>query len=654
MTDSIRHRGPDDEGYVVFGHGDRKPVIMGGVDTPDACYKENLAYSPHISTTDIPDFAPQLLLGHRRLSILDLSSTGHQPMCSPDQRYWIVYNGEIYNYRELRQELEQYGFSFISQTDTEVILAAYQKWGSACLDHFNGMFSFLIYDHQKRRLFAARDRFGIKPLYYRVSSLGIAFASEIKQFTVFSDWQAKLNGQRAYDFLNWNIIDHTSETLFAGVFQLRGGEMLELDISQICDYHAQCIENKPLSVKRWYQLEAKQFLGDGAVAAEEFKELLMDSVGLRLRSDVPVGSCLSGGLDSSSIVCIINSILNDKNSSELQKTFSSCSEDERFDERKYIEHVTAKTQVDSHYAFPEADELFSHLYSLVWHQDEPFGSTSIYAQWGVFKLAAENNVKVMLDGQGADELLAGYKPYFASRYARLFKQGHWITLMREVQAAKQYYGNSQLQALQYIAYILLPDSLRQQLLQLSGREQLEPNWINLSRLNAQPINPFLKLGNKTDSIRALSYAQVTATNLPMLLHWEDRNSMAHSVEARVPFLDYRLVEFTLGLPDEFKLSAGITKRVLREAMVGLLPVDIQNRKDKMGFLTAEQEWMTKQCPAVFKKYVEEAIAATAGILTNNAHEQANAVIDNKKPFSYLPWRVISFGNWVKRFNVVLS
>ena len=654
MTKVIRYRGPDDEGYALFSTEKNISLALGGEDTLQNCYSSNFPYKP-IGSIDASSMSHvAFALGHRRLSVIDLSVSGHQPMCSPDSRYWIVYNGEVYNYRELRLELEQTGYGFLSHSDTEVIIAAYQKWGKECLSRFNGMFAFLIYDSKEHRLFVARDRFGVKPLYYRVSSCGIAFASEIKQFTVLPDWQAKLNGQRVYDFLNWNVIDHTAETLFDGVFQLRGGEMLELELKQVVSAAANNTLSRLLPVTKWYQLQPAGFTQNRAAAVETFKNLLFDAVRLRLRSDVQIGSCLSGGVDSSSIVCIMHAILVGQNSVELQKTFSACSDDKRFDERQFIEKVVAETRVESHYVFPEVDDLFSMLNNISWHQDEPFGSTSIYAQWCVFKSATNSKVKVMLDGQGADELLGGYKPYFASRYAGLLKHGHWLKLWREVRAAKHYYGRSEFEAFQYIAYILLPYFLRQGLLQLSGREQLNPDWLNLSALGAQPSNPLVMLGNKSDSVQALSYAQLTATSLPMLLHWEDRNSMAHSVEARLPFLDYRLVEFALGLSEDYKISEGITKRILRDAMTGLLPVNVQNRKDKMGFVTAEREWMTKQEPDRFKQYIREAMVLSNCILTNKARERAFAIIDGYKPFNHLPWRIISLGNWMRTYNITMN
>jgi len=267
-------------------------------------------------------------LGHRRLSILDISPYGHQPLCDSSSRYWIVFNGEVYNYKEIRDELEALGHLFVSGTDTEVILNAYKQWGKDCLNHFNGMWAFIIFDTKNGNLFVSRDRFGVKPLYYWYSPEGfLAFASEIKEFTVLPGWKAKLNGSRAYDFLvsEAGLANHTSETLFQDVYQLRGGEAVEVQVSTL---------STKLPIYRWYDLKINKFDITFEEAEKEFLELFQDAIRIRLRSDVPVGSCLSGGLDSSSIVCIVNDILKEEKLEEIKQTFSVCSDVEVFDERK--------------------------------------------------------------------------------------------------------------------------------------------------------------------------------------------------------------------------------------------------------------------------------------------------------------------------------
>lgn len=652
MTDIIRHRGPDDEGFVLFQELSTMPRVCGGQDTPDDAYQASIAYAPKEKLSSLGDYPVTLALGHRRLSIVDLSPLGHQPMSSADGRYWIVFNGEVYNHIELRAELEKVGYQFISYSDTEVIIAAYREWGKECLSRFNGMFAFLIYDREQCTLFVARDRFGVKPLYYRVSENGIAFASEIKQFTVLPDWQARMNGQRVYDFLNWGITDHTDETLFAGVFQLRGGEVLELKVRNHGIDQGGLSAGRRLPAYRWYQLSGEPFSGSIKDAAEEFRVRFTDAVRLHLRADVPVGSCLSGGLDSSSIVCIMNRILQENDAHALQKTFSACADIKRFDEREFIDDVVRHTGVEGHYVYPDLANLFSTCEAITWHQDEPFGSTSIYAQWEVFKLAAQNGVKVMLDGQGADEQLAGYHPYFGIRLARLFRTGHWLEFCREMWAIREVHGYSTRWVIQQALNNLLPEAVRQPLRKLVGKPTVAmTNWLNMKALGAKAGDPFRKSSAKIGSVMELSHAQLTASNLQMLLHWEDRDSMAHSIESRVPFLDYRLVEFVLGLPEEFKISNGITKRVLREGMQGILPETIRNRMDKLGFVTPEEVWLREHSPDQFRRALREAVDFSRGVLNENANLLLEKMISGDAPFNFLIWRLISFGAWMRVFSV---
>jgi asparagine synthase (glutamine-hydrolysing) len=651
-TRLVAHRGPDDEGYVLFSAGLEAILVAGGDDTPDACYRYDAPYAPR-TVLDLAAATPALVaIGHRRLSIIDVSAAGHQPLCSADGRYWIIYNGEIYNYIELRRELGALGYAFRTQTDTEVMLAAYDRWGSDCLHRFNGMFSFVILDRTARRLFAARDRFGVKPLYYWISPEGlITFASEIKQFAVLPGWKPRVNGQRTYDFINWALLDHTDETLFDGVFQLRGGEALVLELGGN-SFPAAKSRNR-LPVYRWYELQPRVFDGSLASAGEEFRRLLTDSVRLRLRADVPVGTCLSGGLDSSSIVCVMNGLLrdHDAHAHAQQNTFSACSTVRRFDERDYIDEVIRHTGITAHYVYPRIDELFPAVDRITWHQDEPFGSTSIYAQWHVFGLAAASGVKVILDGQGADEQLAGYHNYFAPRFGSLFRGLRWVRLARELRKTAHLHGQSVQWGARYALNNILPEWLRQPLRRLIKQSFANPVWLDMDRLGAEPRDPYLASGSaRSHSVRVMSLTQLTAASLPMLLHWEDRDSMAHSIEARVPFLDYRLVEFVLGLPDEYKIADGMTKRVLREGMRGVLPERVRTRIDKMGFVTPEETWLREDSPDRFRTALAESVELSGGIISPRVLELLERVISGREPFSFLIWRCISFGRWLKVFH----
>lgn len=590
----------------------------------------------------------RVVFGHRRLSIVDLTEAGAQPMHYRD-RYVITYNGEIYNYVELRQELETLGHVFHSGTDTEVILAAYAEWGEACLQRFNGMWAFAIFDRGAGQLFLARDRFGVKPLYLWQSPQGfVAFASEIKQFTVLPGWQARLNHQRAYDFLAWAALDHTEETLFAGVRQLRGGQCLRLHVSEMDTTGGVAA----LPVRTWYSLPVAPFAGDAAAAVTQFRALLEDAVRLRLRADVPVGSCLSGGLDSSSIVCLMSRLLQQESANNQQKTFTYRDALQRYDEWQFAEAIVTTTGVEACQIYASSGGIFDVLDQLIWHQDEPFSTTSIYAQWRVFENAADSRVTVMLDGQGADELLAGYRTFIGPYLGRLLRSGRWVQLISEANAIAKVQGLPLLRLLLILGDTLLPEGMRRILRGLLGRS-MAPGWLALSKLKADVSDPFRSVASAHLSLTGQSRAQLTATNLQMLLHWEDRNSMAHSIEARVPFLDYRLVEFALGLPDEMKLSSGFTKHVLREAMKGRVPEAVRMRTDKMGFITAEEVWVRQDYSDAFRQALREAVNAAQGILRPAVLDELEEIIAGTRPFSSVLWRQICFGLWMKKFSVAL-
>ncbi len=563
-----------------------------------------------------------------------------------------MYNGEIYNYLEIRSELEACGYRFNSSTDTEVLLAAYTHWGSECLHHFNGMWAFVIYDTQEQKFFIARDRFGVKPLYYWFSSQGfLAIASEIKAFTVLPGWNPRVNGPRVYDYLVSNLLDHTSETLFTGVYQLLGGEAAEFCVGDL---------DTVLPVYRWYHLEPGRFSGTFDEAVTEFKRLLQDSVRLRLRSDVPGGSCLSGGLDSSSIVCLANDLLAREQREDFQKTFSACSDVKRYDEREYIDEVVNARNIEAHYTYPSFRGLLEQLDEIIWHQDEPFKTTSIYAQWQVFQLAADHGVKVLLDGQGADEQLCGYLWFLGCRYADQFHNMEWTRLWRDIKAVKSRHGLSELQSLSMMGYYLLPSFIRQIVQPYAMADRVRPSWTN-----AHILSTCCEPKRRTDRLSLMQSASLTTTqstalaqmlcvSLPSLLHWEDRNSMAHSVESRVPFLDYRLVEHVMSLPEEFRIHEGVTKRVLREAMRGILPGRVRMRMDKLGFCTAEEHWIRHEDPKIFRQLLKEAAQDSKGILKSETLDKLDQMITGEEPINTFLWRWIFFGRWMRIFNVQVT
>lgn len=647
MTGLIKHRGPDDEGYAFFD-GRRSWVCAGGA-THAALQGSGLGWAPQCAVDGLEAHA-RVGLGHRRLAIVDTSPLGHQPMSYAEGRYWIIFNGEVYNHIELGIELDALGHRFKTHSDTEVILAAYAQWGHGCLDRFNGMWAMVIFDREAQTLFVARDRFGVKPLYYSVDEGGlIAFASEIKQFLAMPGWRARLNFQRAWDFLVWNVSDHTDETLFRGVHQVPAGHYMLLPL------RAPVAESDPsgrIPSTRWYSLREEQYQGSFEEASDRLLELLADSVRVRLRADVPVGSCLSGGLDSSALTCLMHQ-QSGMGRSGNRWAFSACSDVGLVDESAWIDRVVQHTGVSSRRVIPEVEGLFAELPELAWVQDEPFGSSSIYAQWCVFRLAGETGVKVILDGQGADEQLAGYHGFMAPALLQNLRRAQLCDFVAELRALHWRLGYSYPHIGQRLGDLVLPEWLRQPLRRWAGRTSSASNaWLENRLFERQGIDRNAGAPHRHGSVRSLSRDLVSSRHLPMLLRWEDRNSMAHGVESRVPFLDYRLVEFSLSLPDEFKLRRGLTKRVLRSAMKGILPEAVRRRTDKIGFATPEQVWFLQRAPDAFRSALSDAAEQSRGVLRPQAVGHFDECAANM-PAAKLSecWRMISFGQWMERFSV---
>ncbi len=462
----------------------------------------------------------------------------------------------------------------------------------------------------------------------------MAIASEIKQFTKTPWWQFKPNGQRCYDFLNWGVLDHTSETMFNDILQLQGGHYFFFTVESI----AYAVP-KPM---QWYQLKEKPFKGTFGEACEQYKAILTDSIRLRLHADVEVGSCLSGGLDSSSIVCIAEGLL--KNSKHTLKTFTAGSEHPKHDETDYVRAVIEKIKVDPHFIIPESSSLFKMLPDLVWHQDEPFISTSIFAQWEVFNLVKENRIKVMLDGQGADECLGGYHGFFANHLFDLLRSFKWKKLALEYIHTKK--RHPQLSLFMMLANKIAPTGMQQHFRKILGRKSIHSGWINTNAMLAKPSTPY----PPSPSFSEQSRQQLFVSSVPMLLHFEDRNSMAHSIESRTPFLDYRLVEFTFNCPTEYKVSKGETKRILRNALKDTLPKKVLERHDKMGFLTAEELWFKTQSPKQLLDGIKKAIDLSMNMLSPKLIHQTHEMLEGKRAFDYSFWRALCFGAWLERFN----
>lgn len=593
--------------------------------------------------------AGPLRLEHWRLSILDLSEAGAQPMSYGDGRFWVVLNGEIFNYLEIREELEARGYRFVSRSDTEVLLASWVCWRDACLEKFNGMFAFALYDAHARRLFAARDRFGVKPLYVVNAPEGFALASEIKQVAGLPFLERRIAPQRAYEFLAYGMLDHTAETLFRGVRQLQGEESVLLDL-------ARWRPGNDLPVRRWYTLRPRPWKGGRQEAAEAYGALLRDSVRLRLRSDVTVGSCLSGGMDSSAIVCLMHDLLRGE-ATGAQRTFSSCFDDPRFDERRFIQCVVEKTGVHPGYVFPSAEGLFAQLEDLVWHQDEPFASTSVFAQSCVFHAARDAGVKVMLDGQGGDEQLASYPLFATSFLLDAFAKGRFAELSRRADHFRRAHGLGWRNLLKQGVALYAPSWL-DGLIRHGLRSSAVPEWLSadgwraLGIRVAKPWTVAAQARPGEDRVQQLSRVMIARNNLPMLLHWEDRNSMRFGVEARVPFMDYRVVEMALGFPAEFKIEGNQTKIPLRKALAHLIPQPVLDRTDKMGFVTPESVWMRETATDAFRRRIEDALGCFPDLFhASIVRERFATTHAGATPYSLNFWKLLCFGVWAKRFQM---
>lgn len=621
----IAYRGPDGQGFAWFNTNNSKErfVSLNAKILPDASALQRMT----------------MALGHRRLAIIDLSSSGLQPMTNEDETLWIVFNGEIYNFIELRVELERAGHSFHSQSDTEVILHAYEQWGEDCVNHFVGMWAFAIVDLKRSRLFCSRDRFGIKPFYYYHDGRRFAFGSEIKQLLCFPFVARQVNEKSVYEYLAHEALDWGEETFFNGVYKLLPGynltlNLLDTSLSKTHYYTPNFTINNDITLTE---------------AAQEFLCRLTDSVRLHLRSDVKVGSCLSGGLDSSAIVCLMNQLLADEGKSDIQYTFTSHFDEKEANELEYTQEVINATQVKAHFTYPTPNELAEDIESLVWHQDEPFNSTSIFAQWSVFKLIHQHRVKVVLDGQGADEQLAGYvslSPYF---FLELAARRQYVNLMWET------WRYARLQDKPWLS--LFPGRAGRYVRKLffSKNPAAPIDWIRpelvencqngkgyLANFNNRPFHDLEYLNN-------ILYQFTFLNNLPQLLRYEDRNSMAFSVESRVPFLDHRLVEFIFSLPAQFKMRNGYTKHVMREALAGVIPEKIRRRARKMGFATPERRWQqTTLRPLVQQALQDERLRPF--IIPDKARAYAD-YLETHQILNFSPWRWVNLYLWLKAYDL---
>jgi len=629
MSSALQHRGPDGHGYMLYSK--EKGIRVGVNQEVTACQPKD----------DLVGFA------HRRLSIIDLSEKNAQPMMNESETCCVTYNGEIYNYGELRGELEGLGYSFKTNGDTEVVLRAYEAWGPGSFERFNGMWALVLLDTEKQSLILSRDRFGIKPLYYTIDNHAIYFASEIKGILAVLPSKREANEGTVVKYLMTGLVNDTQETFYQGIYQFPAGHWGRISLRE---------DSPEIRLVRYWSFREETSQRKEEEAVEVFRQLFLDGIRAHAQSDVPIGTCLSGGLDSSSIVCVSDILRKDDQiPNYTHSAFGYCPEKEAISERPYADIVVKARSVDMHYVDFSENEFEKVLPSILLTQDEPFGSASIVAQWFVFREAKNKGMTVMLDGQGADEVLGGYHANFVSlawsllarkriRESFLLRSAY----EREIGSFPIPYDRFLIQAGVALTPKILKRPLRRvaQICQtgLGNMHRSPGNW--LTEEISKKYNPAQFRYETFASMNQELQRQVTSTFLPALLRYEDRNSMAHSIEARVPFLDHRLVEFLFTLPEDLKIRGVTTKYILREAMKGILPEVIRNRKDKVGF---------KANPDLTFNWVDRHRATLCRNQTEYERRWLNPVgmenllgsRERSVEIEFLLWRVINLKLWVR-------
>jgi asparagine synthase (glutamine-hydrolysing) len=580
-----------------------------------------------------------IFLGHKRLSIIDLSKAGHQPISSEDGRYDLVYNGEIYNYKEIREELKIIGYNFKTNSDTEVLLIAWQHWEQKALSKFEGMFAFAIYDNVEKYLILVRDPFGIKPLYYSFINGIFSFSSEIRPLLKLNKNDLKkINLQTSFDYLVHGIYGHNSSTFFSEVYSLPPGNILKIKVTS----------NKIISLSSWWELnisEDKNLSFESAIF--ELKNRFLKNIEMHLRSDVPIGAALSGGIDSSSIVCAMRHI----DSKIPIHTFSFVSPNSKFDESKWIDCVNNYTNAVPHKVIINPFELEKDIDDMIKVQGEPFLSSSIYAQYRVYKAAREAGIIVTLDGQGADELIGGYVGFPKARLMSFFESCEIFNGIRYLYNWSNSPGNSFFSAIKILTLSLIPNFISVPLKKIYFKITL-PNWINSKYVFENKIDVIESIVTYDKNIPKGRNAfnamknQITGYGLPALLRHGDRNSMRWSVESRVPFLTKDFAEFCFKLPENFILPVNAeTKYLFRESMRGIVPNEILDRKDKIGFETPELEWLK-----LISKSAFEWIKNADQIPFLNKKEcqiLLEKVLSGEQRYDKSVWRIINYCRWAE-------
>lgn len=606
MNDILSHRGPDGEGYFVDDFSSKSCYLGNDSKQETSRIKANSG----------------MFLAHRRLSIIDLTEDGLQPF-EMDGNY-LVFNGEIYNYLELREELKELGHVFYTETDTEVVLAAYQVWGSECSNRFNGMWAFAIYNSNNRQLFISRDRFGIKPLYYYMDKQTFVFSSEIKGILAFGIFPV-VNRTSLDNYLVYDLHDATEDTFFKGIKILKPSYSIIIDIGR---NYFQTRENK-------YYTPNQLKSSSGEELYQSVRSTFEDSIKLCLRSDVEIGSCLSGGLDSSSIVSVAAKLHYSNNPSKPFQTYTTTHANSDIDETKYSKLVNEVTNTQGNYAAFEDVHFLKTIRHIVYHQEEPFSSFSIYASWKVMESASKDEIKVLLDGQGGDAVFLGSAFYYVSYIKFLIKKLRMRELFRLFKNINHRSKLTRMDLLKYFLYY-----------SFSGSRKLNKKINALKFLNVDykptiksPINNYV-VSNGFNHL----FQDNVFKRIQHLLRYADRNSMAFSIESRLPFMDYRLFEIMYNTDPSDIFKDGWLKSVLRISMNGSLPDEILYRKDKYGFYAPEEELLFKFDRSAFIHLIN---LPQMRLIFNN--DYLLNCYNQKKNMSLLI-KVLIVGIWIETFN----
>jgi asparagine synthase (glutamine-hydrolysing) len=604
MANSLSHRGPDDSGFVVFpsdGYNNKNRVAF----------------------------------GHRRLKIIDLSQKAHQPMYNPAKTIFISYNGEIYNYIELKDELVKKGYNFTSTSDTEVIIKSYEEWGVDCFKRFNGMWALAIFDKTKGKVILSRDRFGKKPLHYYRTASEFIFGSEIKALLKYPTVKKMPNYEKIFRYIagGYRYVDIDDTSFFENIDQVPKSSYFEIDQS--------------LNIKKakYWQLDpncSQQAISDKD-AIDRFKDIFTDSVRLRLRSDVPVGYMLSGGLDSTAVACVAAKVLK-----RPIATFSGITGQEKgiYDESEFIDSVVRETGASSHYIRPDPADIFDVVNEMIGYHDEPICTVTCHSFFLILKKIAEHGLSVVLNGHGADELLAGYWDHYHYNFHDLREFGDSDGLNYEIEMWKKNHRRDQSEIKRVSDYIsAMKENRALEVSRFADYSYL----LNGEMVKEHKKNRALSSLFSGELLRRLDI-ELMQDGLPTVLKPEDRNTMSHSIESRSPFLDYRLAEFCFSLPNRLKIRDGVGKWLLREAMKDILPEDVRTRKYKASFISPSAVWFrTTNKDQIYDLINSSSFKNRKIYNIEKVKTMFEEHIKEEKDHHMVLWKIINLELWFRRF-----